>query len=582
MGGILRIRRQRGAANLARRGWRRGSAGAIATSVIAIVLLSPTPARGQGERNAIAEWRNGKGNCGDFNGTGGGGNGTGGFPGPYDFATSVELDGFDLRITSYAAGGRPFWAEMTGRLRDDGTFELRARNASADEDYEFNGRVDGERISGTYVRHAHYVDGVAGPRCTSRWNVSMVVPGGLDVPIRTEGDGAEGDGAADEASGDIDLFSFLPLLGIALAAVGGVWFFLGHGKTKEKPKEEEPEKEPEHDEFVEPLSESQVGEPVGAAPPPKASEEPSCECSGSIVIRGRNRLRVCECLNLNWEVARFSTGPGSGIAQGSVRYNTAILRGLFPDGDLFCARLYSPAQIIGECTGGGSMPNPSHLNDVSWEAKKGPGPDELTLRCSARAEVLCPKDGLSWQRFEGEMTIKLEKVECEVSIVINQDSYFERESGHAGVRIRCGEYDAIFGYFPEDPAWMQLASLKGGSRVLEVTSRDDTQSDSLTLYYRDIVRREYVFKAACRDCERLRRRWNDLANNPGQFELYYNNCTSVTVELVSGIVQLPDKLAENFFGFGLKSPAKLNRLLGEAKLTPIVHAVGVPIAPPDH
>jgi hypothetical protein len=311
-------------------------------------------------------------------------------------------------------------------------------------------------------------------------------------------------------------------------------------------------------------------------PPPKVAAVPPCECSGYLVISGRSTLRVCECLDLSWSLDLTDN-------------RRPILRGDFPDGEMFCARRYGVRQVIAECTGGGSIPNADDLlldrAGIVWEAAKGPGADELTLRCKAKLWVWCPDQEPREQEFRGELVIKLEKVKCQVSIVINEDAYWMGESGHTGLRIRCGEYDTIFGYYPKGLSTLAaIASISGDGKVVEYSSRDDTQADGVAGYYHDIVRREYVFDTTCTKCEALRKSWNDLEKNPGQFELYDHNCTTVAFSLVKDAVELPDKTVMGWYKAlgGFASPGTLNRHLEAGGLKPVIHPEGSPFAPRDH
>jgi hypothetical protein len=160
-----------------------------------------------------------------------------------------------------------------------------------------------------------------------------------------------------------------------------------------------------------------------------------------------------------------------------------------------------------------------------------------------------------------------------VSFVIDQDDYFKAATGHTGVRIHCGEYDTVFGFYPKkDSILAGLTSDLGwvDGKIQEETSRDDEYRDGvgkrLSKYHADKYRREYYYDIACKDGERLRRRWKALAAKPPQFGLLHNNCTTTAVEQMSGIVPLSSTSIDEFFqGGSVKSPSHLSDVLDKAK-----------------
>lgn len=303
-----------------------------------------------------------------------------------------------------------------------------------------------------------------------------------------------------------------------------------------------------------------------------------CDCSGQLIIGGRDTLRVCGCTQLSW-----------GLDESDPR--RPALLGFFPDSDVFCARVYRIAQVRAECVGGGSIPNADDpildRAGIKWDLRRGPGADELTLSCQAKVWVHCPGQEPRQQQFSGELVIKLQKVKSTMSFVVNKDQYYTGEVGHTGVRISCGEYDTIFGFYPHGTGLKADASYVAGMRtpgkVLTYTSRDDRIKDDVSPYYQTIVRREHALSADCEGWDAVRKSWKRLTKTPGDFDLYKNNCTIKAIKLVHDAgVKVPNGAAGAVISASVPSPALLSELLEKGGLAPTTHAAGTAFAAQDH
>ncbi len=121
----------------------------------------------------IAHWSAGHGDCGENQGVGYAGNGTGYIA---DFRINalfvIEAQSATFHFIGY--NGKEFFGPLTGPIDGDGNFLAKNRNDKYDEDYEFKGKLGGDSMVGTFTRRAHYLgEGNSGPRCTATWTVTF-------------------------------------------------------------------------------------------------------------------------------------------------------------------------------------------------------------------------------------------------------------------------------------------------------------------------------------------------------------------------------------------------------------------------
>jgi len=299
--------------------------------------------------------------------------------------------------------------------------------------------------------------------------------------------------------------------------------------------------------------------------PHGTTDEVPCHCACSILVRGRNQLLICDCLNdLRWGVKQWEPDPKSSYASIPRTMWNVTLYAAFADGDFFCKRHYD-AGLMSECQNGGTI----KLTSIDWSVTAQPAGDTVTLHCRGTGVVRCPGHPEREVTCAGELVIQLVKVSCRVSFVIDQDDLFRLSTGHTAVRIQCGEYDTVFGFYPTSDSILAAVTSDLGlvaGKVQEETSRDDEWRDGLgkrlSKYHSEKYRREYYFDVNCRACERLRLSWAQLTAKPGDFQLNKNNCTTAAVEKMAGIVPLPAGLIDDFFSGGTtKSPWHLADLL---------------------
>lgn len=125
------------------------------------------------EVRGVSHWTDGKGDCGANQGVGYAGNGTGYIA---DFRINAHFVIEDSAVTFHFIGynGKEFFGPTTGTVDGSGNFDAKAREEKYDEDYQFQGKVGSEGMSGVFTRRAHYLGaGNSGPRCTATWKVEF-------------------------------------------------------------------------------------------------------------------------------------------------------------------------------------------------------------------------------------------------------------------------------------------------------------------------------------------------------------------------------------------------------------------------
>lgn len=138
-----------------------------------IILFSATSTASAREVRGISQWSGGRGDCGDNQGVGGGGNGTG-YLAEFLINTTVNLEANSATFHFIGYNGKEFFGPLTGPLDGAGNFDVKARHEPNDEDYRYQGKLDGEGAKGTFTRLAHFIgQGNGGPRCTATWTVTF-------------------------------------------------------------------------------------------------------------------------------------------------------------------------------------------------------------------------------------------------------------------------------------------------------------------------------------------------------------------------------------------------------------------------
>ena len=169
---------------------------------------------------------------------------------------------------------------------------------------------------------------------------------------------------------------------------------------------------------------------------------------------------------------------------------------------------------------------------------------QVTLQATAHCLQTCP--GKAPQVVDigpGTLTVSLHEAPCVVSvIVVGRSSTFD--VGHAALRVTCGEFDVIYGYYPKVKG--DIRSVAGDPGEVQIRTSADTADGigtDLSNYYPEVEKRCWVLDdVPCAACDQLRQYWNNLAANPGTYYLLANNCTTQVQDSLksAGIKLLPD------------------------------------------
>jgi hypothetical protein len=142
----------------------------IATLLFLFSAISSAAAR---EARGVSQWSGGHGDCGENQGVGGGGNGTG-YLAEFRINTTVNLESNSATFHFVGYNGKEFFGPLTGPLDGAGGFDAKARYESNDEDYRYQGKLNDGGATGTFTRLAHFIgQGNGGPRCTATWTVTF-------------------------------------------------------------------------------------------------------------------------------------------------------------------------------------------------------------------------------------------------------------------------------------------------------------------------------------------------------------------------------------------------------------------------
>jgi hypothetical protein len=213
------------------------------------------------------------------------------------------------------------------------------------------------------------------------------------------------------------------------------------------------------------------------------------------------------------------------------------LEAKLPDGRYLFARLYR-ANLVVECTGGGSLVPTEYVWTLTSTKT------QVTLQATAHCLQRCPtKAPQDVDIGPGSFTASLHEAPCVVSVmVVGPSSTFD--VGHAALRVTCGEFDVIYGYYPTEKG--DIRSVAGTPGEVLVRSSADTADGigmDMSSYYAEEQKRCWVLdNVPCAACDQLRKYWNNLADNPGTYYLLTNNCTTQVQDSLksAGIKLFPD------------------------------------------
>ncbi len=298
--------------------------------------------------------------------------------------------------------------------------------------------------------------------------------------------------------------------------------------------------------------------PVPAAPPDQENG-PECDCSGYIAIDGPDRLRVCECSHPHWQFRDLDIedldptrrGWWAGLSPAERAPRQEIYKVLEAVAEIqddapvneravagtprvMFARSYS-AEPVWECIGGGKVTNVHVKWDLlagkRFKAREGVKRpvwlQELTITVTATGMVTCPDSPARPISVSDTKTVLVSTDRCKVSIIVNRvtTSY---ETGHAGVRIQCGEFDRIYGYYPNAETFDTLTGIPGhvqSKRNDGAEPLGDDAVNDLGTYYPDATRWVFtVVPKSCHACRGVQDYWDRLTLNSGEYNLFNNNC----------------------------------------------------------
>lgn len=327
---------------------------------------SPSP-----PTNAIAQWRNGQGDCGANNGNGGFANGTGAFVSATLRAHVAQKD-TTMAVTFVGING-PVFDPVVG-LVDDARAELHGRNEGNDEDYTLELDVnDQSDYAGTFSRLAHFVNGMSGPRCTATWDVTIALTGPLftDVPVAAapstlpqtqerstttanQSSSAVGTKGEDSSSAPLITVVIIALVGLALAGL---------------------------------LVVTRV----------RRKQKAQCDCACTVVITGPAALPVVRASDFAW---RTDQSPPMVQGASDVRLVATYKgRDVFSEGYAVDLRL--------ECMGQGGLLS----SWVEWNVVAG-AHGELVLTALVDGRVACEQGGVVDVHCEGAISIDVGEPRC--------------------------------------------------------------------------------------------------------------------------------------------------------------------------
>jgi hypothetical protein len=329
---------------------------------------------------------------------------------------------------------------------------------------------------------------------------------------------------------------------IILVLVGGLVVLGGGGLTlvrRRKQGAEPAGQQPAHPPPIEPVPpiEPRPDAPPPVAPPPPqygppppvAQRKSGCTCTGHIAIKGRNPLRVPSCFSITWDVFPWRPEEGSPYANADPRVNQVVI-GRFSDGEDFCRRRYE-MRLVPTCSHGATV---SLTGPATWRLVT--LPSALRIECSAPVVVRCPGERDRRETWTGVEVVPLIDEACRYSFLINEDHLWKLDAGHTSVRFRCGEYDFITGYRATTDPFSAIVGVqsRGGVDSFHACYDDRRTNEfgwDLSGFYADKKVRQYTTEVSCATALALRGGWQQLAKNPGMWDLYSNNCTTIAWQI---------------------------------------------------
>ncbi|HEX9888891.1 MAG TPA: hypothetical protein VGA69_05405 [Nitriliruptorales bacterium] len=259
-----------------------------------------------------------------------------------------------------------------------------------------------------------------------------------------------------------------------------------------------------------------------------------CSCRCRVTIEAPNIIEIC-CADITLSTRDCEDlDPGEDLPEEGPKDPSKIHLDLDVEGEGWdFYDLIVQAMVEGRCDGGEVLVDEATYD---WTVTRFDG--GINLRVDVEAPVRCPGGGEHPPvRCYAEKEIVFRKGTCRIGVVIQRVDL--NEISHVDVVIECGSYREIFGYFPEGArtfgatiAGVKGAVLRGRNTTAVGQDRDkptseirDEIGDEFEIYHGSSPLRVYwITPEDCEACMKVRRFWEDLAANPGNYYLLNNNC----------------------------------------------------------
>ena len=529
--------------------------------------------------DASALWADGTGDCNTGNRNAG--SPTGIREDDFTIGASVSFSEGVITLHWRIATGGPFLGPVSGPVGENRTFELQGGVPQYSDAWRYTGTFTDRQMTGTFVRHAVY-----GSACTAQWKVTVELAQPLlanaaeSEPGTPSGGAGEGEGAgagAGSGASDGGGIDWLPI-GVAGAGLLALfaWLLRWLRQRQRQAAPQAPGWDP-----TQPIGggSAPVGTPAPTTGPgadvlepvggvtgdvvpvaPGADDQVSqqadpCDCTCTLRLEGPERLHLCDCAEPSWRLRpmgiqdldpanqeKWKNSP----SKASLREQIQALEAVVPDGatcprnrsdvairdNVLFSRLYE-VHTTTSCSQGGQA------SDIHWSwsldtSRFRKGEDStITLIVVATGTVACP-NGTHQLRCETRKEVSIRPDRCRVYVVINKHPTVS-ETGHGAVRIVCGEFDRIYGYFPRADG---IATIVPHPAEVKVKGKDSQVHDfeSIDDYYPAANKWSFEVPCTCAQATEVQDYWERLRANPGRYGLANNNCATQALESVKGLL----------------------------------------------